>query len=159
VAALVGLFLQLSADARNRRAEATLAYVQSYNSEPISSHRQRLDRIWLERRPEVALLNQTGGLTRAGLDRLVRFTLAQADAKAGPGATPIALSVQELASFYDQVAICVEQNLCDEGIVKPYFYRNMHAFWTYYQATVREMRPAVSDEFGASLERLVGRME
>lgn len=151
ILALAALFIQMKADADNRRIEASLSYVQQFNGEPVSSHWQNLESIWAGQEGRLAAVNQGEGLTRANIDRLVNYVIAQHDAK--PGVIPAQASIRQTAQFFDHMLICSRKNICDAAVVDEYFAPTICGFWRNYQTIVGSMRKAGTAGLGKEIEQ------
>lgn len=148
--ALAALFFQMHSDGAARRAERSLNYAHQYSSEPLSTHRVRLEQAWLPYAKDIAASNAAGGLSPAGLNRVRSQVMLEHDQKHPDH--PAILSVVEIASFYDQVLTCVEVKACDRSIAQSYFDVPMREFWTIYAPEVREARTWTSASLGVQLE-------
>jgi len=138
VIALCLLYIQLQNDAAARRAQHTLEFVSQFNSDPMSSHRQNALKPWLDHAGQLGAINAAGGLPRAEIDSLSRQVVAEYDA--GHVETPASLSIQEVAGFFDQLAICIDSSVCDAAVARDYFEDYATNFWCMNRAVLADLR-------------------
>nr|WP_150131403.1 hypothetical protein [Caulobacter mirabilis] len=141
----------MKTDAKNRKVEAALSYVQQFNGEPMSNHWQNLESIWAGQQSALIATNQSDGLTRSNIDRLVNFLIARHDEK--PGVTPARASIRQSTQFFDHMLICSRKAICDVEVIEEYFGPTICEFWRNYQTVIIEMRKAGTIGLGVEIER------
>lgn len=153
IIALVALLVQMKNDADNQRTQASLSYVQQFNDEPISTHWQNLETAWLPQLDKLALINETEGLTRPNIDRLVNAVLAAHDGK--NGATPTRISIHQVSRFFDHLLVCRRKKLCNPDLIDEYFGISIQEFWKNYQTLIIGMRRSGTKTIGKEIESYV----
>ena len=153
VVALLLLWSQSRSDAARARATASLEYVRQFNSEPLSGHRTNLAKPWLRYRGALDQINSGPGLSDAEADRLTAHVVSQYDIE-NPG-QPATLSILEIASFYDQIQICIDVDACDGGVARSYFQEEAAEFFETHSVIIRSLRKSISGRVGRGLERFV----
>lgn len=153
VIALVALFIQMKSDSDARRVSQALGYVAQLNSEPVSGHRENLDRTLLPYIDELREIRASGGANRLNADRVIADAFHQHD---DPGtAVPARLSVVQLTQFYDQMLICRSENICDAGVIDANVGPQIVEFWNNYETFIGEAREAGTTGLGDGVKRYV----
>lgn len=148
------LLVQMRADARAEKARHSLDLVAQFNADPLHAHRQNTLLPWAAIRPQLQAINDQGGMPRAEIDDLVRSVVADYDQRhADRTAT---LSIQEVAGFFDQVKICVDEKVCDERILRPYFQGYATDFHCMYAAILEKLKATTSSGIGTGVRWLRG---
>lgn len=107
-----GLWLvlfELQHSLEHRKADVTLEFVERFNSDVYVTARNDVLKPWLKYQAQLVLANEYGGMSKEKADRLTSLIIQQ-DREAGGN---LETQVLTLINFFDELAICVESEICD----------------------------------------------
>jgi hypothetical protein len=125
-----------------RRIEQTFDFFKQYNGPPFTTYREKIDEAVSTHKDEIA----NAAVNEDALAKAISNVIA-----AGQLETPLAL----IMDFYDGVAVCVVNDLCDARTTQRLFSRRAREiFTTFYQYIQAQRNGPASSAFGIGLETI-----
>jgi hypothetical protein len=125
---------------RDRRIEATMAYVTRYMAPPLSDYRAVLVKRWQAHEADLLAVLKNSSLTPAELNRQY-----SAGVLAMVTADELALPIQETVLFFEQLANCVTLKLCESDAVNSMLAGQAQEFLHQYYPYVCHLRQEWND--------------
>jgi hypothetical protein len=147
-------FIERWQQAEDERKTRAIEFVGRFQAENMAEARFRLLEPWLAYRDELRAVAKLGGLDREEANRLVKGIVA-ASAEA-PGDPRLLEAIHEMTDFFDHVAICVRENLCDSAVIRSYFKSYATQFFCLYGVVLEDQRADLGMAgYGSGVETLV----
>ncbi|MEM8797695.1 MAG: hypothetical protein AAGE61_19180 [Pseudomonadota bacterium] len=133
---LWAVYIQLERGLEHRRADIALGFVERYNSISFINARNRVLQPWLKYQSQLALANAHEGISEEQIDLLTTLIIQQ-DRKASG---TLEADILTLANFFDELSICVGENVCDARTSCFYFQKRAADFQALYGRALKDLQ-------------------
>ena len=117
------------------RVERSLSYVESYRDGNAANAKLSLNQLLADKQEELATLLNTGYKKESDLNRAYADLILQITSKPS-----VQRNLEIVFSFFEEVAICVERELCDHEVIQSFFTNEVRGFFNSFYPYVCSLR-------------------
>lgn len=142
-------------DLRHRKADASLSFVERFNSQTYIEARNELIRPWLQYQAQLGLANKHGGISNGQMKYLLSFILQ----RNREGSGTLDTQILTIVTFFDELAICIDANICDCDVALLYFQSRAQSIKSLYGFALDEMSEVFDLNYAGSGLNMISEIE